>query len=95
MAAKRPESMDLSEIPPSTTTISTVAVQAGRAKVVLAVLRVRVARMYRFIATNACPEEVYPLTLFFNNKLQINDLPPSPPKDVCQLRADIFSGPTQ
>ncbi|BFZ21917.1 hypothetical protein BsWGS_24956 [Bradybaena similaris] len=39
MAAKRPESMDLSEIPPSTTTISTVAVQAGRAKVVLAVLR--------------------------------------------------------
>ncbi|CAL1540818.1 unnamed protein product, partial [Lymnaea stagnalis] len=39
MAARRAESMDLSEIPPSTTTISTVAVQAGRAKIVLAVLR--------------------------------------------------------
>lgn len=30
---------DISEIPPSTTTISTVAVQAGRSKVVLAILR--------------------------------------------------------
>ncbi|XP_012936768.1 uncharacterized protein LOC101859779, partial [Aplysia californica] len=36
---RRAESMDLSLIPPSTTTVSTVAVQAGRAKVVLAVLR--------------------------------------------------------
>ena len=31
---------EVSEIPPSTTTISTVAVQAGRSKVVLAILRV-------------------------------------------------------
>ncbi|KAJ8320413.1 hypothetical protein KUTeg_002000 [Tegillarca granosa] len=30
---------DLSELPPSTTTISTVAVQSGRSKVVLAILR--------------------------------------------------------
>jgi hypothetical protein len=33
-------SMDLPEIHPSTTTISTVAIQAGRAKIVLAILRV-------------------------------------------------------
>lgn len=31
---------DLSELPPSTTTISTVAVQSGRSKVILAILRV-------------------------------------------------------
>lgn len=31
---------DVSEIPPSTTTISTVAVQAGKSRVVLAILRV-------------------------------------------------------
>ncbi|KAK3802343.1 hypothetical protein RRG08_034491 [Elysia crispata] len=41
------ENMDLSGvIAPSTTTISTVAVQAGRSKVVLAVLRVGILNVF-------------------------------------------------
>lgn len=40
MSERYAESKELTDFPPSTTTISTVAVQAGRSKVVLAVLRV-------------------------------------------------------
>ncbi|VDI56857.1 titin [Mytilus galloprovincialis] len=39
MSDKFSDITDLSELPPSTTTISTVAVQSGRSKVVLAILR--------------------------------------------------------
>lgn len=40
MSERYADSKELTDFPPSTTTISTVAVQAGRSKVVLAVLRV-------------------------------------------------------
>ena len=40
MSERYTDSKELTDFPPSTTTISTVAVQAGRSKVVLAVLRV-------------------------------------------------------
>lgn len=40
MSDRNSDITDLSELPPSTTTISTVAVQSGRSKVILAILRV-------------------------------------------------------
>ena len=84
MSERYTDSKELTDFPPSTTTISTVAVQAGRSKVVLAVLRVSNLQLAILMGTKLNSSSYYP------TDSQIIISMPSP-RVVQQLRSIIYS----